>query len=83
MTWTVEWSRVALRDLMAIPSWETAARIDGALMRLASTGEGDLRRAVAPDGTTETRLLVPPYAALLTRDRQRRAIVVWRIVRYA
>ena len=83
MTWAVEWSRIALRDLAAIPSWETAARIDGALIRLASTGDGDIRRAVAPDGTTETRLLVPPYAAMLTRDRRRRAIIVWRVLRYA
>jgi len=82
MTWSVDWSRVALRDLAAIPSWETAARIDGALMRLASTGEGELRRAVASDGTVETRLLVPPYAALLTRDRRQR-FFVWRVLRYA
>jgi hypothetical protein len=83
MTWAIEWSRIALRDFFAVPSWETAARIDGALMRLASTGEGDIRHAVAADGSAATRLLVPPYAALVTRDRRRRVITVWRVLRYA
>lgn len=82
MTWAIEWSPAALRDFFAVPSWTTAARIDEALQRLATTGEGELRR-VEIGGTYETRLLVPPYALLVTRDRARRTIVVWRIVRYA
>ncbi len=59
-----------------------AARIDEALQRIASTGQGDLRRMVI-DGHTETALLVPPYSVLLSRDKRRGTIVVWRIVRYA
>lgn len=82
MTWAIEWSPAALRDFYAVPNWTTAARIDEAIQRLATTGEGDLRR-VEIDGIFETRLLVPPYALLVTRDRARRTIVVWRIVRYA
>ena len=35
------------------------------------------------DGQTETALLVPPHSVLLSRDKRRRTIVVWRIVRYA
>jgi len=82
MTWTVEWTAFALRDFYALPQWTTAARIDEALQRLASTAQGDLRRMVI-DGHTETALLVPPYSVLLSRDKRRGTIVVWRIVRYA
>lgn len=82
MTWEIEWSPAALRDFSAVPSWTTAARIHEAVQRLATTGEGELRR-VEIDGTFETRPVVPPYALLVTRDRARRTIVVWRIVRYA
>jgi hypothetical protein len=82
VTWAIECAPAALRDFYAVPSWTTAARIDEALQRLASTGQGELRR-IEIDGTYETRLLVPPYALLVTRDRPRRTIVVWRILRYA
>jgi hypothetical protein len=82
MTWELEWTSLALRDFHAVPQWTTAARIDEALQRLAGTMQGDLRRMVI-DGRSETALLVPPYSVLLTRDRRRRTLVVWRIVRYA
>ncbi len=82
MTWGLEWTAVALRDFYALPHWATAARVDEALQRLASTMQGELTRMVI-DGHTETALLVPPYSVLLSRDKQRRTIVVWRIVRYA
>ena len=82
MTWALEWTALALRDFYALPHWTTAVRVDEALQRLASTMVGDLRRMVI-DGQMESALLVPPYSVLLTRDRRRRTIVVWRIVRYA
>ena len=82
MSWAIEWSPAASRDFYALPSWKTAARIDEAVQRLAATGEGELRR-VEIDGTFVTRLLVPPYALLVSRDRTRRTIVVWRVLRYA
>ncbi len=76
MTWTLEWSQDALQDFYAVAHWTTAARIDEALH--AATGRGELR----PGGPYHSRLLVPPYAALVSRDRSRRVITVWRIVRY-
>jgi hypothetical protein len=82
MSWSVEWSPPALRDFYALPQWTTAARIDEALLRLAESGDGALRRVVI-DGVTMTVLLVPPYSVVLSRDKPRRTILVWRIVRYA
>lgn len=82
MTWSIEWAPRALYDFYRVPNWQTAARIDEALLRLAETGKGPLRR-IEGDGPPEFRLLVPPYFARVTRDRARKAIVVWRIVRYA
>jgi hypothetical protein len=61
-----------LLDFYALPHWTTAARIDEALQRRATTMQGELRRMVI-DGQTETALLVPPYSVLLSRDERRRA----------
>jgi len=81
MTWAVVWFDQAADDLQRV-HWETAARIDEAVQRLATTREGPLRRVII-DGKTETRLLVPPYAAIVSLDRRTRQLKVWRIVRYA
>ena len=82
MSWSVRWHRLAERDFYNIPNWETAARIDAAVQRLATTGEGPLRRMETEQGT-EHRLLVPPYLIRISRDRTTRTLHVWRIVRYA
>lgn len=82
MTWRLEWTALAVRDLLAIPGWRTAARIDEAILRLAETGQGEFRRMVV-DGQAETVILIAPYAVLVSRDRPRRTLVVRRIVRYA
>lgn len=81
MTWAVVWFDQAAEDLRRVHS-ETAARIDEAVQRLATTSEGPLRRVLI-NGNVETRLLVPPYAAIVSVDRRARQLKVWRIVRYA
>lgn len=43
--WNVAWSSQAEADLRNI-HWDTAAKIDAALMRLAETGVGTLRKGV-------------------------------------
>ena len=58
MTWAVVWFDQAAEDLQRV-HWETAARIDEAVQRLAATHEGPLRRVLI-NGAVETRLLVPP-----------------------
>jgi hypothetical protein len=81
MTWAVVWFDQAAEDLRRL-HWETAARIDEAVQRLATTNEGPLRRVLI-NGVVETRLLVPPYAAIVSLDRRARLLKVWAIVRYA
>jgi len=80
MSWDVVWFALAADDLRRV-HWETAARIDEAVQRLAATKEGPLRRVMI-NGVAETRLLVPPYAAIVSLDRRARLVKVWRIVRY-
>lgn len=79
--WSLAWSSQAEADFRNI-HWDTAGRIDAALMRLAETGEGTLRKVVLQDRVWSA-LLLWPYAALVTRDKAGRTIVVWRVVRYA
>ena len=80
MTWAVVWFDQAAEDLRRL-HWETAARIDEAVQRLATTKEGPLRRVLI-NGVVERRLLVPPYAAIVSLDRRARLLKVWAIVRY-
>jgi hypothetical protein len=82
MSWTVRWHVLAERDFYELAHWQTAARIDEAVQRLAATGEGDLRRIATTLGA-EHRLLVPPYFVRISRDRTTRVVHVWRIVRCA
>ncbi len=82
MIWTVRWHVLAERDFYDIPHWQTAERIDAAVQRFATSGEGDLRRIDTALGL-EHRLLVPQYFVRVSRDRVMRTLHVWRIVRYA
>jgi hypothetical protein len=81
MTWAVVWFDQAADDLRRM-HWQSAARVDEAVLRLAATNEGPLRRVLI-NGRIETRLLVPPYAAIVSLDRRARLLRVWRVVRYA
>jgi len=68
MSWRVEWSAPAERSLLNMP-WKDATRVDAAVQRLASTGQGDLVR-LPEDHAVTLRLRVKPYIALLSLDRQ-------------
>lgn len=81
MSWDVRWHVLAERDFYEVPHWQTAERIDTAVQRFATTGEGDLRHIQTTFGV-EHRLLVPPYFVRVSRDRATRTLHVWRIVRY-
>jgi hypothetical protein len=65
-----------------LPQRRSAERIDEALQHFAETGDGP-RRRVAIGGMLETVLLVAPYFVVLSRVRDNRTIIVWRIVRFA
>lgn len=80
--WQLLWAPAALRDFDALPHWRSAERIDEAIQLLARTGQGPTRRA-AVDGRLEDVLLVPPYFVVLSRVREDRTIVLWRIIRFA
>jgi hypothetical protein len=69
-------------DARAFLRVATAGRIDAALIRLGETGEGTLREVVLHDRVWPAQLL-SPYAALVTRGKAARTILVWRVVRYA
>lgn len=73
--WRVEWFDPAIDALFRMP-WRDAARVDAAVQRFASTGEGSVVR-LSTDNATTLRLRVPPYTARLTLDRAERTIYVW------
>lgn len=79
--WNLTWSSQAEADLRNL-HWETAGKLDAALIRFAEAGEGTLRKFVVGDRVWSA-LLLWPYAALVTRDKETRTILVWRVVRYA
>ena len=78
--WTPAWVPQAQADQLLV-HWETAERIDAAVQRFATTGEG-LRRIVI-EGVARPCLLVPPYAAIVSIERSARVVWVWQVVRYA
>jgi len=77
MTWRVEWSPRAIHDLLHLPHWRDAARVDAAIERYAATGEGDLRHfAVA-----EYRLRVGNIRVRLSFDQASKTMHVWSVYR--
>ena len=77
MTWTIEWSVAAEEGLKRLPSWQVAARVASAVLELARTGRGDLRRVRGQD----YRLYVGMYVVRLSMDQQSHTIDVWTIFR--
>ena len=77
MIWRVEWSPRATRDLMHLPHWRDAARVDAAVQRYAATGEGDLRHF----GGGEFRLRVADLRVRLSFDPAAKTIHVWAVFR--
>ena len=81
MTWSIAWSAVAERDLLAVP-WRLAARVDAAVMALADgrKGEGTLERLTASD-PHRLRLRLPGANAFLWLDHSERVVHVARVLR--
>ena len=77
--WRIEWLALAHRALLEIP-WRDAARVDAAVQRFASTGEGDVVRLPTDDALT-LRLRVPPYTVRMSLDRWQATIHVWVVYR--
>lgn len=81
MSWTLSWSFVAERDLLWMPSWRTAAKIDAAVMRFAATGTGAER--VSATDPRRVRVRVIGAEAHLYLDPVERTAVVMRVFRRA
>jgi mRNA-degrading endonuclease RelE of RelBE toxin-antitoxin system len=76
MTYTVEWEISAIEALKRLPTWQAAARVSRAVMDLAQTGQGDLRRL--GEGR-EFRLYVSPHVVRLSIDTSEKMICVWAV----
>lgn len=79
MSWRLVWAETAEEALRRMP-WRDAARVDAALIQLAATGRGHLRRLPSDDAVT-IRLTVPPYFARLIVDRRDKVFFVVAIYR--
>jgi hypothetical protein len=81
MTWALDWSAVAERDLLALP-WRLAARIDAAVMAFAAdrAGEGVVERISAHD-PRRLRLRLYGASAFLWVDPEAGIVHVARVLR--
>lgn len=81
MTWTLTWSAVAERDLLALP-WRLAARVDAAVMALADgrSGDGTVERMAAGD-PYRLRLRLHGASALLLVEPGASVLHVVRVLR--
>jgi hypothetical protein len=68
------WTPAAWAALRAMP-WREAARVDAAVQRFATTGEGQLSRVFARDPRA-LRLRVSPYAVRLFLDPEAGSLTV-------
>jgi hypothetical protein len=59
MSLRVEWFRQAQADLLGLPDWRLAEKVDAAVMRYAQDGIGFVLRVHDPKGSPEYRLLIP------------------------
>jgi len=83
MTWTLAWSAVAERDLLALP-WRLVERVDAAVMAFADgrAGEGAVERMAAGD-PYRLRLRLRGASALLWIEPAARVVHVARVLRNA
>ena len=76
--WQISWSRSGVWAIERVP-WREACRIDAAVQRFATTGEGQLERLKSdPVGAV---LVVHPYLVRLTLDREGKTLTVWWVYR--
>lgn len=80
MSWTLEWDHAARWGLLNSVGPEAAARIDKAVIDLATTGHGRLEQ-LDPGDPNRFRLRVEGAEARLFVDRRSRVILVTRIYR--
>lgn len=78
MNLEIVWSYPALYDLRSI-HWLHAADVDGAILRFATTGQGDLARV--PDQPSLRILRVGRYRTLLRADLRAGTLFVVRVYR--
>ena len=79
MSWRLVWAETAEEALRRM-DWRVAARVDAALINLAATGRGQLRRLPTDDAVT-VRFAVPPYFVRLIVDRRDKVFFVVAIYR--
>lgn len=81
MSWTLDWSVVAEKDLLAIP-WRLAARVDAAVMAFADgrAHEGSVER-IHPSDPHQLRLRLRGASALLWVEPSVRVLHVTRVLR--
>ncbi|ADG07660.1 MULTISPECIES: type II toxin-antitoxin system RelE/ParE family toxin [Kyrpidia] len=77
MTYSVSWSRQALRDLQKLDK-STATRIIAAVETFAETGRGDVRRLSNADG--EYRLRVGNWRVRFILNHKSHLVVVIRVL---
>jgi len=76
----VLWHPPAEEDLRDLP-WKDAAWVVREIERLASDGVGDVRGTRLPTGERRFRLFLPGVRVLITFDRVRKILHVWRVLR--
>ena len=79
MSLAVVWHPPAQEDLRHIP-WQDAAWIVREVDRLARDGVGDVRATTLAGGERRFRLFLPGVRVLITFDRPRKLLHVWRVM---
>lgn len=72
--WRVAWHHAPKAYLLRIDMRE-AARVDGAVLRFARTGEGDVEWIEG--SRSDFRLYVPPYVVTFEIFEEERVLKVW------
>ena len=80
MSLASKWHAPAAQDLLEIP-WQDASWISSEVNRLAEYGVGDVRRVALSTGERVFYLILPGYRVVVTFDRARRIVHVWRVAR--
>jgi hypothetical protein len=81
MSWSLEWSVVAERDLLNIP-WRIAARVDAAVMAFAAgRAHGGIVECMTSSDPYRLRLRLRDATALLWIEHQTRTVHVSRVLR--
>jgi mRNA interferase RelE/StbE len=77
VSWSVEWSQAALKDLKRLDA-TVAQRVGRAVDRLAETGEGDVKRLKGKGGVL--RLRVGDWRVFFLLDTDAGSLLVLRVL---